>query len=66
MVNKFTYVRIPKNREYFERFGNVTPMNNMYTGDELMPEQKTKVDEIADYEAYDKMMQEEEYNKSEK
>lgn len=57
-LNKFVHVRIPSNKEYFARVGlSSTGLSNQYTGDELADTGKTKIDSIADMDAYDRFMQ---------
>lgn len=48
-LNKFVRVSIPKNSEYFRRFnGNLPiPSNGNYTGDEVVPQSLTKVEQIS-------------------
>lgn len=57
-LNKFVHVRIPSNKEYFGRVGLSSPgTSNQYTGDELAPMGKSKIDTLADMDAYDRLMQ---------
>lgn len=56
-LNKFKLVRIPKNREYFSRFGAAVAPAAQYTGDDdpgLVSGRK--IDQIADMAAYDEYM----------
>lgn len=48
-LNKFVQVAIPKNSEYFRRFnGNLpVPSNGNYSGDEVVPQGLTKVEQIS-------------------
>lgn len=59
-VNRFQPVALPRNCEYMRRYGKVTPLNNMYSGDEYIGFEKNKVDMLADAARYDAMMQAEE------
>lgn len=57
-LNKFVHVRIPSNKEYFARVGlSSTGLSTQYTGDEIADTGKTKIDSIADMDAYDRLMQ---------
>lgn len=47
-LNKFKYVRIPSNAEYFGRFGTSLVGKPQYTGDETIPFAERKIDSIAD------------------
>lgn len=64
-LNKFRDVRIPSPAEYFGRFGTSVPpvSENRMTGDEDVMLNGRKTDILADMDAYDKYMQEEESNK---
>lgn len=62
-VNRFKAVAIPRPVEYMRRFGGANTPSSMYSGDELSPLPKSKVDMLADAEAYDAMMQKEELSK---
>lgn len=60
-LNKFVNVPIPENRDYFARFGTTkVAQDSAYTGDQNAPLPKSKIDSLADMDAYDRMMQEEE------
>lgn len=60
-INKFQLVRIPSNKEYFGRVGlSSIGTGDQYTGDEMMPQQVSKIDNLAYMDAYDKMMASEE------
>ncbi len=64
-VNKFHDVAIPRNAEYFARFGYAVSPSCSYTGDEPAPQPMNKTDMLADMERYDAMKQAEENSKSE-
>lgn len=55
-LNKFRHVDIPKNREYFARYGNFNTMDINYTGDDVAPIGQSKIDQImvadAEYRQY--------------
>lgn len=59
-LNRFKVVNIPSNKDYFQRFGSRTMPETMYSGDEVVPLASRKIDQIVDYDAYDRMMQEKE------
>lgn len=59
-VNRFKIVNLPSNKDYFQRFGNRTLPESLYTGDDVAPTNQRKIDSIADYDAYDRMMQDKE------
>lgn len=66
-LNKFQLVNIPSNRDYLKRFGlssGVGPQSS-YSGDEAIHHSMNKLDSLADFEAYDKMMQSREDSSSE-
>lgn len=63
-LNRFKVVNLPSNKDYFARFGNRTLPEQMFTGDEFAPSASRKIDQIVDYEAYDRMMQERELSQS--
>lgn len=57
-LNKFVHVRIPSNKEYFARVGlSSAGLSTQYTGDEIADTGKSKIDSIADMDAYDRLMQ---------
>lgn len=64
-VNSFRQVAIPRNAEYFARYGYAVSPASLYTGDVPAPVPMNKTDLLADMEAYDSMMQEKENAKSE-
>lgn len=55
-VNEFRDVAIPSNRSYFARLGEMTPPPSQYTGEEVALMGQSKIDQIADYEAYARQM----------
>ena len=55
-VNKFVAVKLPKNCDYFARFGFKNPTAQMYTGDNCAVMPQNKVDQIYDYQRYVEMM----------
>lgn len=61
--NKFVDVAIPSNKSFFARLGNVDPGTLKYSGDEVVPEQMSKVDSLADYELYAEEMAKKESKK---
>lgn len=63
-INRFQPVSLPRNCEYMRKFGKVTPLDNMYSGDEYIGYERNKIDMIADAERYDAMMQAREDAKS--
>lgn len=63
-VNTFHQVAIPRNAEYFARFGMAVSPSSQYTGDEPAPMPMNKTDMFKDMEAYDRMKQEEENSKT--
>lgn len=62
-VNAFHQVAIPRNAEYFARYGYAASPEALYSGDELAPTPKNKTDILADMERYDQMKQQEENSK---
>lgn len=64
-VNKFADVRIPSNKDYFQRVGVQALPEGQYTGDEFAPMPTDKVSSISAEEQrlYDEMRQAEELNK---
>lgn len=60
-VNRFRVVAIPRNSEFYKRFGDTVAASNSYTGDDLAPLPQNKIDTIsqAEFEAYDMMRQQE-------
>lgn len=63
-VNRFHDVAIPRNAEYFARFGFAVSPGSNYSGDELAPVPMNKTDMLVDMERYDAMKQAEENSKS--
>lgn len=63
--NAFVDVAIPSNKSLFSRFGEVTPANQMYSGDDKVPLYESKSDSIEAYQKYAEMMAKEEQEKSE-
>lgn len=63
-LNRFKVVNLPSNKDLFARFGNRSVGENLYTGDEPAAVGSRKIDQIADYDAYDAMMQREELAKA--
>ena len=59
-INKFVDVAIPSKSHYLQRFGFTSAPASSYTGDEFAPMPKDKIASIADMEAYDAMMQQQE------
>lgn len=64
-VNQFEDVAIPSNKSFFARLGSVTLPEKSFTGDEVVPENLRKVDELAMYEKYAEEMASQEADKSE-
>lgn len=65
-LNAFRHVAIPKPVEMFARFGYQTPTPSVFTGDdELVSIGGRKTDDLADMDAYDRMMQQQEDSKLE-
>lgn len=63
-VNKFVVVHVPSKSSYLQKLGFATAPANLFTGDVFAPLPKDKVGSIADMEAYDRMMQEQEISKT--
>lgn len=63
-VNKFHDVAIPRNAEYFARFGYAVSPSSEYSGDEPAPKPLLKTDLLADMDCYDAMKQAEENSKN--
>lgn len=63
-VNKLVQVDIPKPRDFFAQYGLHNASDAEYTGDNLASSPVNKVQELADIEAYDRMMQEKELKES--
>lgn len=59
-INAYKAVAIPRPLDYMKRFGMSVAPSNLYSGDELAPLPSSKVDQLAQMEAYDAMMQREE------
>lgn len=65
-VNRFKQVAIPTNAQFFARYGlSASPLSE-YSGDEIAPTPRTKVDIYADMQAYDAMKQREEASETSK
>ena len=64
-INKFVVTHIPPKSHYLQRFGFTSAPASLYTGDEPAPMPKDKISSIADMEAYDQMMQQEELKAAE-
>lgn len=65
-VNTFHHVIIPRNAEYFARYGFTTSPSSLYTGDELAPRPMNKTEMLEDMARYDAMKQREELETSKK
>lgn len=48
-LNKFRLCSIPRNRDYFVRYGFAAPGSNSFTGDELAPMPSNKIEQVASY-----------------
>lgn len=59
-INKFVAVHIPSKSTYLQKFGFTSSPSTFYTGDEFAPLPKDKIASIADMEAYDSMMAQQE------
>lgn len=60
-LNRFKVVNLASNKDLFARFGSRSVGENLYTGDDdAAPVASRKMDQIVDFDAYDRMMQEEE------
>lgn len=59
-VNKFEDVAIPSNKSFFARLGQVSLPSSSYTGDEVVPIDQRKVDELDMFEKYAEQMSKEE------
>lgn len=64
-INKFKAVHIPSKSSYLQKFGFTSSPSTYYTGDEFAPLPKDKIASIADMEAYDSMMAQQELNNAE-
>ena len=65
-LNAFRVVALPEPSEMFARYGYLTPSSDVFTGeDELVPAGGRKTDVLADMDAYDRMMQQQEDAKME-
>lgn len=65
-LNAFRLVAVPKPAEMFARFGYQTPSAAVFTGDdEVVSIVGRKTDVLADMDAYDRMMQQQEDSKLE-
>lgn len=58
-VNRFEDVAIPSNKSFFARLGAVAPESLKYSGDDLVPEQMSKTEQINDYIDYAEQMSKE-------
>lgn len=47
-INRFKVVAIPRPIEYMRRFGAASTPSNAYTGDDVAPVNKNKVEVLAD------------------
>lgn len=45
-LNRFKFVSIPKNRDYFARFGFAKSPANSFSGDDLPPSNEDKIDAL--------------------
>ena len=45
-LNKFKLVVMPRNADYFARFGSSTPSESVYGGDENPSRQESKLDQL--------------------
>lgn len=59
-INKFVAVHIPSKSSYLQKFGFSCAPKSLFTGDEFAPLPKDKISSIADMEAYDAMMAQQE------
>lgn len=64
-INKFVAVHIPSKSSYLQKFGFTSSPSTFYTGDEFAPLPKDKIASIADMEAYDSMMAQQELENAE-
>ena len=62
-INKYRAVYIPSKGDMLSRFGLGTVPVDRFTEDQFAIYNKNKIDQIADVEAYDAMMQREELAK---
>lgn len=60
LINAYKAVAIPRPLDYMKRFGMSVAPSSMYSGDEIAPLPSSKVDQLAQMDAYDAMMQKEE------
>ena len=51
-LNKFIDVNIPSNKSYFSRLGEVKPLPDSFTGDEIAIMNQDKIQQIEDYQKY--------------
>ena len=63
-LNKFKLVKLPSPRDMFGRYGQFEMASSQYTGDEMADCGSRKIDQIADMDAYDRMMQNEELKRN--
>lgn len=61
-LNRFQHVNIPKNRSYFSRYGFNNMDENSYTGDEVAPPSRSKIDTLALMDERDKELLSQEGN----
>lgn len=65
-INQFVQVDIPKNIDYMSRFGNVTPRSEQFSGDQEIPREANKADDLERYAEWAEMMKEQEAKKTSK
>lgn len=51
-LNKFRLCSIPRNRDYFVRYGFAEPGANSFSGDEVAPMPSNKIEQVASYVRY--------------
>lgn len=49
-LNKFQHVAIPKNRDYFSRYGFVSSPASQYSGDDINKMSSNKIDDMVEGE----------------
>lgn len=64
--NKFVDVAIPTNKMLFSRIGEIQPDGRLYTGDDVVPLNQTKSDQLDDFDRYAEQMAKEEMSKQSK
>lgn len=62
-LNKFKLVKLPRPCEMFGRYGQFESPDSQYTGDEVAVMSCRKMDMLADMDAYDRYMQQQESQK---